>query len=259
MIFAFVGKGGVGKTTIASAFALNLAQRGKTAIVSSDFMPSLKFLFPQNPANLDVVELKESEVVKKWKERYAKEVSVILQQFIEVDDWIIDHVASSPGVAEEFLISNIIDMELSGDYQYVVWDTAASSSTMHLLILEREFYEHLDNDVKIFLRFRDRFHSDKILKLLEEWKSLAVKVWNQVIKSKFFLVTTPDELSLVQSKEIERDLKSMGIEVTGKIYNRVDPKDYEEEGVRIPGFHGSGKEIVEKARLPLQKLSDEYD
>lgn len=257
MIYAFVGKGGVGKTTIASAFSLNLAKLGKTAIVSSDFMPSLRFLFPEDSMNLKVVELKESEVIRRWKERYGHEVSIILEQFVDVDEWIIDHVASSPGIAEEFLISNIIEMDLSGEYDYVVWDTAASSSTMHLLILEKEFYEHLDNDLKIYLKFRDKFHSEKILRLLEEWKSLAARVWNRILKSKFVLVTTSDELSLIQAEEIARDLKSMGIEIQKRVYNRCGESYVREDGVRVPELQGSAREIVQKAQSPLAGMTKE--
>jgi arsenite-transporting ATPase len=254
MIYAFVGKGGVGKTTIASAFALNMAGSGKTAIVSSDFMPSLKFLFPEDVKNLTVIELTEKEVAESWKERYGHEVDLILRQFVDVDEWIIDHVANSPGVAEEFMISNIVNMELSGKFDNVIWDTAASSSTMHLLILEKEFYQHLDNDIKIYLKLRDRFHSEKVMNLLEEWKELAVNVWNNLVKSKFILVTTPNELSLLQAKEITDDLRGMGMNVTGTIYNRNREKTTETGIYSVPELDGSAREIVQKARkyLPVK-------
>jgi arsenite-transporting ATPase len=245
MIYAFIGKGGVGKTTVASAVALNLASRGKTVIVSSDFMSSLMHIFPERTDNLTVVELKERDVADRWKERYGKDVSMILKQFVDVDDWIVDHIARSPGVPEEFVISNIVDLELSGKYDYVVWDTAASSSTMHLLLLEREFYEHLERDVKIFLKIRDRFHSDKLLELLEEWKDLAVKVWKQILVTRFFLVTTMDSLSLLQSGEITDDLESMGIKIAGKICNRCDVDSGDQFLFRIREMHGSAMEIVD--------------
>ena len=239
MILAFIGKGGVGKTTISSAVALNLSQLGRTVLVSSDFMPCLRHVFPKDPPNLKVMEIREREVAERWKKRYGDEVATILNEFVEVDDWIIDHIASSPGVAEEFLISNIIDMEMSGNYDYVVWDTAASSSTMHLLLLEREFYSHLDRDVKIFLKVRDRFRSQKILRLLEEWKALADGIWEQILQSKFFIVSTADELSLLQTEEISSDLKSMGINETRRICNRCKQDHKEQFGLMLPELRGT--------------------
>ena len=58
MIIAFVGKGGVGKTSVSSAFALELARFGKTLIVSTDFMPSLQFIFTPLD-NVSVITAKE--------------------------------------------------------------------------------------------------------------------------------------------------------------------------------------------------------
>ena len=73
MIIAFVGKGGVGKTSVSSAFALELARFGKTLIVSTDFMPSLQFIFTPLD-NVSVMELTENEVSKRWEEKYGEEV-----------------------------------------------------------------------------------------------------------------------------------------------------------------------------------------
>ncbi|MCL4447818.1 MAG: hypothetical protein M0Z77_01100 [Thermoplasmatales archaeon] len=253
MLLAFVGKGGVGKTTIASAVALSLSKEGRTALVSSDFMPSLKYLFQGVYKNLDVVEMQEREVVEKWKLRYGSEVVAVLSNIFEVEDWILDHIASSPGVAEEFLISNIIEMDLSHEYDYVVWDTAASSSTMHLILLQREFYDHLSRDVKIYLKLRDVVHSDKILDLLGQWEELAQKVWNKMLSTKFYVVTTADELSVVQAAEITEDLGNMGIKVRGKICNRSTGKCDNDAILSIPEMTGSSVEIVNEISKGLNK------
>lgn len=257
MITAFIGKGGVGKTTIASAFALSCAEKGRTVIVSSDFMPSLKHIFKQKVRNLDVVELTEAQVAAKWKERYGAQVTSVLKEFVDIEDWILDHIAGSPGVAEEFMIANVVEIEESGDYDYVVWDTAASSSTMHLLLLEREFYEHLDRDVKIYLRLKNRFRLSHTIEILEEWKKLANRVWEKLQESAFYLVSTQDELSIIQAGEIEKDLESMGIPLAGRIYNRCS-KDLRLPGTvkaRVPELTGSAIEISKKMMQYVDKLA----
>ncbi|MGC8561871.1 MAG: ArsA family ATPase [Thermoplasmata archaeon] len=251
MIFAFIGKGGVGKTTIASAAALDLSRIGRTTLVSSDFMPSLKYLFPSNPENLDVFELNQKEVSEKWKKTYGDEVVTVLSNLFEVEDWILDHVAESPGVAEEFMISNIMELDSSDKYDYVVWDTAASSSTMHLIFLQKEFYDHLSRDVKIYLKLRDSIRSDKMLTLLERWRMLATNVWNQLLSTKFFLVTTGDELSIVQAGQIQEDLRTMGIEVAATICNRGGDECNDKNKFNVPENRGSARDIVDSVSRRL--------
>lgn len=248
MITAFLGKGGVGKTSVASAYALYCSRKGRTLIVSSDFMPSLKHIFSEKKRNLDVLELSEKEVSEKWKSRYGDQVEAVLKEFVDVEDWILDHIASSPGVAEEFMIANIVELEESGNYDYVIWDTAASSATMHLLLLEREFYEHLDRDVRIFLRLKNRFRISKTFEILEEWKNLANRVWSRIEEARFHMVTTMDDLSLIQTAEIERDITGMGLNIDATVFNRctVEPIKRANRSIVIPELQGSALEIVEK-------------
>lgn len=257
MITAFVGKGGVGKSTVASAYAMLCARRGRTAIVSSDFMPSLRHIFTVEHENLEVIELTEKEVAEKWKQRYGHEVASVIKEFVDVDDWIIDHIAGSPGVAEEFMIAEIVELENSGRYDSIIWDTAASSSTMHLLLLEREFYGHLDRDVRIYLRLKNRFRLSNALNVLEQWKDLAGKVWSKLVESRFILVSTEDELSLLQTGEIQNDLESMGITPHGVIYNRCRQDHGHAEAIAtIPELSGSPYEIAGRMVRYLAPVMD---
>ena len=142
------------------------------------------------------------------------------------------------------MISNIMELDLSRKYEYVVWDTAASSSTMHLIFLQKEFYDHLSRDVKIYLKLRDTVRSDKILSLLERWRTLATNVWKQLLSTRFFLVTTGDELSMVQAYQIRDDLRKMGIEVVSTICNRVSTGCKGNMKINVPETRGSARDIV---------------
>ncbi len=247
MITAFVGKGGVGKTSVASAYAELCSRHGRTALVSTDFMRTLPYIFPRRPESLHIVEMSGQEVADSWKRAYGKEVMEVLNEAVEAEEWMLDHVALSPGVAEEFMISSIVDMEDSGKYDFVIWDTAASSSTMHLIYLQKEFYGHLDRDVRILMGLRERFRISKAKEVLDRWKALSNKVWKSLQRASFNLVTTMDELSVNQSEEISRDLTSMGMRVDGTVCNRFIRTC--SSGVKctavIPELHGSAAEIVQ--------------
>lgn len=256
MITAFVGKGGVGKTSVASAFALGCARIGGTALVSSDFMPSLRHIFTSDRDHLTVIELSEREVSQRWQARYGGQARALLSEFVAVEDWMLEHIARSPGVAEEFMISHIVDLDESETFDFVVWDTAASSSTMHLLLLQKEFYGHLDQDVRLYLRLKNRFRHSGALEILEEWKELADRVWRALERTRFYLVTTMDELSLIQADEIRDDIRHLGLATAGRIANRC-PRDRVEGHdalVAIPELEGSALEVARKMEPFLSGL-----
>ena len=249
MILSFIGKGGVGKTTIAAAYAMELASIGRTIAVSTDFMPSLKYLLTRDD-KLEIVELKESEIAEKWIQKYGEDVFAILSEFINTDRSILSHIASAPGVPEEFMISSIVDLEDSGKYDYVVWDTAASSATMHLLTLEQDFYNHIGRDIQFYLKVKDKFGSHKVLKVLDQWRELANHVWNRLESSHFFLVTGDDDLSRMQAGEIEKDFHRMGLPVDFKICNRFGRRHVDKPDCKIiiPEFDGNSREVVDSIR-----------
>ena len=48
-------------------------------------------------------------------------------QFFIVDSRILNHIDESPREACEFVIPNFVALNDSGEFDFVVWDTAASS------------------------------------------------------------------------------------------------------------------------------------
>jgi len=249
MILSFIGKGGVGKTSIAAAYALELANIGRTIAVSTDFMPSLRYVLTKDD-KLEIVELTENEIAEKWIQKYGEDVFTIVSEFINTDRSILSHIASAPGVPEEFMISSIVDLEDSGKYDYVIWDTAASSATMHLLALEKDFYNHLGRDIEFYLRVKDRFGSHKVMQVLNQWRELANYVWKKLESSHFFLVTTDDDLSRIQAREIENDFHRMGLRVDFKICNRFGHRhaDIPDCEIILPEFEGNSREVVNSIR-----------
>ncbi|MFG1460724.1 MAG: ArsA-related P-loop ATPase [Thermoplasmataceae archaeon] len=180
MIEAFIGKGGVGKTTIAAAYTTVLAAHGSTLLISTDYMPSLHHLFTSDYINITILEITESDIATEWKSRYGDQVYAIISEFVDGGREILDHIASSSGVGKEFMTSRIVELDDSGQFDYVAWDTPALSMTMHLLSIERDFYNHLGRDIKFMVSARDRFLSDKIGAILKKWQKLAQDVWEHL-------------------------------------------------------------------------------
>lgn len=86
----FGGKGGVGKTTMAVATALELAEENKVLIFTTDPAPSLADSFGQavgneptavaGTNNLFAMEIDARQVLEEFKKEYGREILDILQQ-----------------------------------------------------------------------------------------------------------------------------------------------------------------------------------
>ena len=101
------GKGGVGKTTCASAIALHFSLQGKrTLIISSDPTPSLSDIFEAkigdqetpipSAKNLYGIEISSEVVLNKWKERFGPEIYDVISSFASVDYDFVDYIGGPP-------------------------------------------------------------------------------------------------------------------------------------------------------------------
>ena len=141
------GKGGVGKTTVAAATALQQARAGRRVLlISTDPAHNLGHLWNRAigsntvrlAAGLDGLELDPDETVR----QHLDEVGAALRRLMpphlagEVDK----HMALSrdaPGMHEAALLERIADTVVNGlaDYDLLVFDTAPSGHTSRLMAL----------------------------------------------------------------------------------------------------------------------------
>ena len=240
-IVMFCGKGGVGKTTTASATALHFSERGiKTLLLSTDPTPSLSDILEldvrgeitpvKGVAGLDAVELDYDIVVEMWKERFGWEVYEVVSSFLPVDEEIIDYVANAPGIDQEFALSYIYDLYRGSKYEVIVWDTAPAGGTLSLIKLQDKFYRHLGEASKLYLRVktaleiltRGRAKRDP-LSIIEDWRRLAENVLSMLKdqKTTAILVTIPESLGVSQTRRIAEELKGYGLRPSAVILNYI--------------------------------------
>jgi len=83
------------------------------------------------------IQLDYDRVVEMWKDRFGDEVYELISSFLPVEEEIIEYVAGAPGIDEEFALSYVYDLYVSGEYDVIVWDTAPAGGTLALLKLAR--------------------------------------------------------------------------------------------------------------------------
>jgi len=240
------GKGGVGKTTCASAIALHFALQGKkTLIISSDPTPSLSDIFEmeigdqetpiKNTNGLYGIEISSDVVLKKWKERFGPEIYEVLSSFTSLDYDFVDYIGGAPGIEEEYMLSYILDMVESSRYDLVVWDTAPAGHTLRLLHLPQLFLKHLEAATKFYMNLYSYFEKLKesiklrkgkrsLLEIISGWEDLAEKVVNFIRdpqKSDFIIVTIPEALGVKQTERIIKDFDEYELRVNHLIVNYV--------------------------------------
>ncbi|RLG92497.1 MAG: ATPase [Candidatus Hecatellales archaeon] len=241
----FCGKGGVGKTTCASASALHFAKKGfKTLLISTDPTPSLSDILEvnargnittlENIKNLNVVELDYELVIEMWKEKFGYEVYEVISSFLPVGEEIIEYIAGAPGIDEEFALSYVLDLYESGDYDTIVWDTAPAGGTLSLLKLQDKFYRHLGEAAKLYMRVRKaieiltkgRAKRDPI-EIISEWEKLAQRVFNMLRgkKTHTIIVTIAEALGVRQTERVLKELEAFGMHVSKILVNYIITED----------------------------------
>jgi len=240
------GKGGVGKTTCASAIALHFALQGKkTLIISSDPTPSLSDIFEmeigdrETPirglANLWGIEISSEVVLKKWKERFGPEIYEVVSSFASLDYDFVDYIGGAPGIEEEYMLNYILELVESGQYELVVWDTAPAGHTLRLLHLPQIFIRHLEAATKFYMNLYSYFEKLKesvkfkkgkksLLEIISGWEGLAEKVVNFIRdpdKAEFIVVTIPEALGVKQTERILKDFDEYQLNVNYLIVNYV--------------------------------------
>jgi len=253
----FGGKGGVGKTTVSSAYGLKCARAGlKTLLVSTDPAHSTSDVFDQQfddePAavegieNLYAMEIDPDEEVEEHlmeiKRRMVDQVSASIVNEI---DRQIELAHQTPGAYEAALFDRFIEvMREANDFDRVVFDTSPTGGTLRLLALPEFLESWIDRlidkratSIDLFEKAaigdkeaRRRAETDPIIAHLKERKE-KFEFAGDVLRNDaaFYLVMNPDELSIRETSRALGQLEGHSINVAGLVVNKVSPEPSDDE------------------------------
>jgi arsenite/tail-anchored protein-transporting ATPase len=242
-LILYLGKGGVGKTTLAAATAARAARLGKRAlVVSTDLAHSLADALettlvaePKQVAdNLWAQEINVLDEMRAQWSRVQDYVSSVLKKQ-GINDVAAEEMALIPGMDEIVALLNIYRVAKDGDYDVVVVDAAPTGETMRLLSMPETFFWYANqakgwrnvamNAAKPLLRtFLPGVNVLESLQKLNEQVMMLRGVLTNPDVSSYRLVVNPEKMVIKEALRAETYLALFGYPIDGVVCNRVLPQ-----------------------------------
>lgn len=251
-ILLFTGKGGVGKTTMAAATALRLADRGvKTLLLSTDAAHSVADALghslggrplsgeptPVAPG-LDAVQLdSQRRLEASW-----TDIESYLRRFLSqggVDPVTAEELTVLPGIEEVLALLAVRELAVGGRWDALVLDCAPTAETLRLLALPEAFGWYLNRVFPVHRRLARGMRPvsallgrpgslppdavfDAVVRLAGELAEVRTLLADRAATS-VRLVLTPEAVVTAEARRTYTALALYGYQVDEVLVNRVFP------------------------------------
>ncbi len=241
-IILYLGKGGVGKTTVSAATAVRSAAQGKrTLVVSTDLAHSLadclRAELTSEPTelspNLWAQEVNVLDEMRRGWSRLQDSMTKALRKQ-GINDVMAEELALIPGMNEIVSLINIYRNAREGNFDVVVIDAAPTGETVRLLSMPDTFQWYAGritglntttlNLARPLLKavLPTTEIMDAIQKLSERVKDLRAALTNPEISS-YRPVVNPERMVIKEALRAETYLALFGYPIDGVVCNRVLP------------------------------------
>jgi len=247
----FGGKGGVGKTTAASATALFLLNKLKPdnsiLLFSTDPAHSLSDslgvkvgnrlvkVAEHKGAKLIAYEMDAALALERFREAHGKVLAEIAERGTLLDEEDINELLnlSLPGLDEVMSLFELSELDRAGKYAHIVVDTAPSGHTSRLLRLPEVFtrmvhaLDRMGEKHRYMIQHfaRRRVVADEVDLFLQDLTVRIESVRKLLYdpqQTNFTLVAIPEAMSVRETERYLGLLREQGVPVTDLIINRVE-------------------------------------
>jgi len=248
----FGGKGGVGKTVVAAAVALWMAEQGKkTLLASTNPVHSLSNLFKHDvfgkpvlipgTENLFVQEIDTKDTIERSKNEIREKISWFLK-FADIPtkaDDFIESATMNPAFEESAMFENMINIMLEDAFEFYVFDTAPTANARRLLGMSKVYTLWVDKMYKsrqeaaamrLSLSFRKKKVAEEEDPLMEYLTTFRDRIEHMRVlltdeeKSAFFFVTLLESLPIAVIRRFIGWFEDFGIPIGGVIINEAIDK-----------------------------------
>lgn len=247
-IILYTGKGGVGKTTVAAATALQAAKKGyKVLVISTDAAHSLRDVFDQElgPEPKKVaknVYAQEIDVYYSVDKYWGKLTSYIQSLFnwMQVDDILAEEFSVFPGMEEVASFLWVYNHYKENQYDVIIVDTAPTGETLKLLSLpdvarwwlvkvfpiERRVLKVIRPAVKVVtdMPLPEEDTYDAVENLFSQLNSIH-QIFSDPDITSIRLVLNLEKMVINETQRAYTYLNLYGYPVDSAIVNRVMPKE----------------------------------
>ncbi|MEO0212353.1 MAG: ArsA-related P-loop ATPase [candidate division WOR-3 bacterium] len=232
MNIVFCGKGGVGKSTISSIYAMEFSKDKKTLIISIDQDHSLSIIFNKEIGN-EIKEIKKNLYAieldaQKIANNYINEVLENLESILNKKAF------ESVKNYSKFLLNSNIALntaiiygiyKIPKDFDIIIIDTPPSHQFISFLTTLFNLPKNLEIILKIYENWKNISENwaDKNLKNYESLKQkheIALNVQNFFKNSYYYIIINPQKVVIEVSYKLEEFLKSYKLNIKGIILNK---------------------------------------
>lgn len=241
------GKGGVGKTSIAAATALRMAEDNPSKKVlafstdpahglSDSFGASIgdKLTSIDGVDNLCAFELNPARLLKDLKSEYRRDIEKVFHKFlgggidIKFDQEVMEELISltPPGLDEIMALKKIIEFEDTKEFDLYVLDSAATGHLIRFLELPNLVRDWLKTLFRLLLKYKGMVKLTKPAQLMVDLSKSVRKVQEVLTDSKrckFVTVTIPEALGILEMEDLLLTLRKLKIPCHHIVINMVIP------------------------------------
>jgi len=230
----FGGKGGVGKTTMAAATAIWMANAGhNTTIVSTDPTVSLSAIFSQKISatektkirevkNLYGININPSQATGIFQKRLSKTLGGLTSM-------LGGDLISTPCAEEMAAFDQFVEFLDDKESDIVVFDTAPTGHSLRELAMPFDWANFLKkqitnrNELAAIMQLEDTDETIAQLEADKERYNNAIEVLKDADKTVYTLVLLPAFLPIEETKSALNGLSNLGINVRTFIVNQLIP------------------------------------